>query len=53
MHDVRNRCLIALGDSLVAKEPLLKARAIFSQLGAVPLLQEVDEHLGQATALSS
>jgi hypothetical protein len=47
------RCLIALGDRQAATEPLQKARAIFSKLGAVPLIDEVDHHLGQATALSS
>jgi class 3 adenylate cyclase/tetratricopeptide (TPR) repeat protein len=47
------RCLIGLGDREAATEPLHNARAIFSRLRAVPLIEEVDHHLGQATALSS
>ena len=37
------RCLIALGDREAATEPLHKARAIFSSLGALPLVS--DRHL--------
>ena len=44
------RCLIALGDSEAATEPLQKARVIFSKLGARPLIDEVDRHLVQGTA---
>jgi hypothetical protein len=47
------RCLIALGDEQAAIGPLQKAGAIFARLGAIPLVEEVDRHLGQATALSS
>jgi class 3 adenylate cyclase/tetratricopeptide (TPR) repeat protein len=47
------RCLIALGDREAATEPLKNARAIFSRLRAIPLIEEADRHLGQATALSS
>ncbi len=36
------RCFLSLGDSAAATEPLLKARAIFERLGAVPLLNEAD-----------
>ncbi len=45
------RCLIALGDREAAGEPLQKARAIFSRLGAVPLIKETDSYL-QAEAAS-
>ena len=47
------RCLIALGANESATESLQQARAIFLRLGARPLLDEVDSHLGLATALSS
>jgi tetratricopeptide (TPR) repeat protein len=47
------RCLIDMGDGQSAAQPLHEARAIFSRLGAVPLIQEVDRHLGKTTALSS
>jgi tetratricopeptide (TPR) repeat protein len=47
------RCLITLGDREAATRPLQKARAIFSKLGAVRLMDEADRHLGQATALTS
>ena len=46
------RCLIALGDREAATEPLQKARAIFSRLGAVPLINETDTYLAQAEAAS-
>jgi class 3 adenylate cyclase/tetratricopeptide (TPR) repeat protein len=46
------RCFIALGDRKAATEPLQKARAIFSRLGAVPLLNETDGYLQQAEAAS-
>jgi hypothetical protein len=46
------RCLIALGDRHAATEPLQKARAIFSRLGAVPLINETDGYLQQAEAAS-
>ena len=46
------RCLIALGDREAAIEPLQKARAIFSRLGAVPLINETDTYLNQAEAVS-
>jgi class 3 adenylate cyclase/tetratricopeptide (TPR) repeat protein len=45
------RCLIALGDRAAATEPLHKARAIFSGLGAIPLIEETDSYL-QAEAAS-
>jgi class 3 adenylate cyclase/tetratricopeptide (TPR) repeat protein len=45
------RCLIALGDRAAATEPLHKARAIFSGLGAIPLIEEADSYL-QAEAAS-
>jgi tetratricopeptide (TPR) repeat protein len=47
------RCFVALDDRQAATQPLHRARAIFSRLGAVPLIEEVDRHLGKATALSS
>ena len=52
-HLGQARCLIALGDREDATEPLQKARAIFSRLGAQPLTDEVDRYFGQDTALSS
>jgi class 3 adenylate cyclase/tetratricopeptide (TPR) repeat protein len=47
------RCLIVGGNGQAAVQPLHKARAIFSRLGAGRLIAEVDRHLGKATALSS
>jgi predicted ATPase/class 3 adenylate cyclase len=47
------RCLISLGNSQSATEPLYKARMIFSRLDARPLIDEADRYLGQGTALSS
>jgi len=44
------RCLIAVGDRQAATEPLQKARAIFSRLGAVSLLNETDTYLQQREA---
>jgi hypothetical protein len=44
------RCLVALGDREAATEPLKKARAIFSRLRAVPLLNETDGYLQGAAA---
>ena len=46
------RCLIALGDREAFREPLQKARAIFSKLGALPLVNETDNYLDQAEAAS-
>jgi hypothetical protein len=46
------RCLIAIGDRRAAKEPLQQARAIFSRLGALPLINETDIHLDQGEAAS-
>jgi class 3 adenylate cyclase/tetratricopeptide (TPR) repeat protein len=45
------RCLIVLGDRQAATDPLHKARAIFSGLGAIPLIEETDSYL-QAEAAS-
>ncbi|MEA2509437.1 MAG: hypothetical protein QOG21_1519, partial [Actinomycetota bacterium] len=47
------RCLVALGRKLEAPQPLQRAREIFLQLGALPLVQETDIHLERATALTS
>jgi hypothetical protein len=47
------RCLIGLGSGPEASAPLQEARAVFSQLGARPLLEETDAWLARATALSS
>jgi hypothetical protein len=47
------RCLLALGRPSEASERLREARQLFSGLGAAPLVVEVDELLGRATALSS
>ncbi|MBA2311868.1 MAG: AAA family ATPase [Actinobacteria bacterium] len=44
------RCLIALGDGSAAMDPLNRARALFESLGAVPLLSEVDDYLGEMQA---
>ena len=46
------RCLFALGEKGAATELLQKARAIFSRLGAVPLINETDTYLDQAQAAS-
>jgi class 3 adenylate cyclase/tetratricopeptide (TPR) repeat protein len=46
------RCLITLGDREGATVPLRKAQTIFSHLGAVPLLKEVEGYLGKAQAAS-
>ncbi len=47
------RCLISLGDRDAATESLLRARALFANLDARPLLDEVDRISAKATALSS
>jgi hypothetical protein len=46
------RCLITLGDREAATETLQKARSIFSRLGAIPLLQEMDDYMRQVEAAS-
>jgi len=47
------RCLMALGNGSAATESLHRARAIFSRLGAVSLIQEVDGHLSEAALSGS
>lgn len=47
------RCLLALGRSAQASEPLWKARDIFAQLGAKLALAEAEALLRKVTALSS
>jgi tetratricopeptide (TPR) repeat protein len=47
------RCLLALGRTTEASEPLRQAREIFARLGAKPALAETDALLERATALSS
>jgi len=47
-HLGQARCLLALGDAQAAIEPLQTARAIFSRLGAVPLIDETDRYFQQA-----
>jgi class 3 adenylate cyclase len=47
------RCLLALGRPNDAGERLRTARQVFAGLRAAPLVAEVDELLGRATALSS
>ncbi|CAN5370778.1 hypothetical protein BH20ACT22_BH20ACT22_11800 [soil metagenome] len=47
------RCLISLGDRDAATESLLRAWALFANLDARPLLDEVDRISAKATALSS
>ncbi|MDQ3661894.1 MAG: AAA family ATPase [Actinomycetota bacterium] len=51
-HLGQGRCLIARRDRAAATEPLQKARAIFSRLGALPLIKETDGYLQQAEAAS-
>ncbi|MFN2488509.1 MAG: AAA family ATPase [Actinomycetota bacterium] len=46
------RCLMAMGRRDDAIEPLQKARAIFTRLGAVPLIEETDSYRQQAEAAS-
>ncbi len=47
------RCLVALGRAGEATEQLTAAREIWAGLGAGPLVEEVDEQLAEATALTS
>jgi len=47
------RCFLSLGRPSEAGDRLREARRVFSGLGAAPLVAEVDELLGRATALSS
>jgi tetratricopeptide (TPR) repeat protein len=49
----QGRCLTALGRTSEATPVLHQARDIFTRLQAAPALGEVDQLLGQATALSS
>jgi tetratricopeptide (TPR) repeat protein len=44
------RCLVALDNREAATEPLQRARAIFSRLGAVPLIKETDSLLQDEAA---
>jgi hypothetical protein len=44
------RCLVALDNREAATEPLHRARAIFSRLGAVPLIKETDSLLQDEAA---
>lgn len=46
----RGRCLVRLGYTDVAREPLEEARRIFRQLGAVPHVAETDALLDQTAA---
>jgi class 3 adenylate cyclase/tetratricopeptide (TPR) repeat protein len=45
------RCLLAMGDGSAATHPLQDARAIFVRIGAVPLVDEVDEYSGETKAV--
>jgi tetratricopeptide (TPR) repeat protein len=47
------RCLLALGTTSEASIALHEAKDLFNQLGARPLLDETDRHIGEVTALSS
>jgi class 3 adenylate cyclase/tetratricopeptide (TPR) repeat protein len=47
------RCLLEIGRASEASDRLRGSREVFSRLGAAPLVAEVDELLGRATALSS
>jgi predicted ATPase/class 3 adenylate cyclase len=47
------RCLLQLGRSSEATERLRQAREVFVELGAEPLIADVDRSLERATALSS
>jgi tetratricopeptide (TPR) repeat protein len=47
------RCLMALGRNSDASPVLHEAAKIFVRLGAKPLINKTDEHLEEATALSS
>jgi len=44
----RGRCLLGRDRHEEAAKPLTAARSIFEQLGASPLVAEVDEHLAPA-----
>ena len=44
------RCLAQLGDASKARERLDRARAIFAELGARPLMDETDSWLSRAMA---
>jgi hypothetical protein len=48
----QGRCLLALGSPAEAREPLRAARAIFSVLGAGPVLADASRLLAEATALA-
>jgi class 3 adenylate cyclase/tetratricopeptide (TPR) repeat protein len=47
------RCLLSLGRANEATTQLTAAREIFVSLGARPLIDEIDGHLAEATALTS
>jgi class 3 adenylate cyclase/tetratricopeptide (TPR) repeat protein len=47
------RCLVGLGRAAEATVALRDARDVFAPLGARPLLEEIDDLLARATALSS
>jgi tetratricopeptide (TPR) repeat protein len=47
------RCLLALGRANEARERLTAARDFWSSLGARPMIEEMDVHLAEATALTS
>jgi hypothetical protein len=49
----QSRCLLTLGRSAEAQEPLHAARDIFASLGASPALTDADRLLARATALSA
>jgi hypothetical protein len=49
----QGRCLLTLGRSTEAREPLHAARGIFASLGADPALTDADLLLAQATALTA
>ena len=49
----QGRCLLTLGRSSQAREPLHAARDIFSSLGANPALADVNRLLAAATALTA
>jgi len=48
----QGRCLLTLGQSTQAREPLHAARDIFASLGANPVLADVDRLLAKATTLA-
>jgi tetratricopeptide (TPR) repeat protein len=49
-HFGSGRCLLELGRLVEAAEKFAEARAIFSTLGAQPLLQQLDELAGEPPA---